>query len=136
MNRAEFPARSRRLSAGPYRSFHIFKERRNTLSSELCVASQLAALPTCKTIGGANPKSPIARGKQASNGAVGEMLIGWRLPWDVPDTIESKQAEFRTQPKVPVLRLGNCDDLADTSNVLRVFGPKRVTRKVLHGVMT
>jgi hypothetical protein len=38
------------------------------------------------------------------------MLIGWRFPWNIPDTIESKQAEFRTQPKVSVLRLSNCDD--------------------------
>jgi hypothetical protein len=39
-----------------------------------------------------------------------ELLTGWRLPLDLLDTIEPKQAEFRAQPKVPVLRLSNGDD--------------------------
>src|SRR5437762_12112995 len=38
------------------------------------------------------------------------MLIRRRLPGDVPDTIEAKQPEIRTQPKIPVGRLGNGAD--------------------------
>jgi hypothetical protein len=37
----------------------------------------------------------------------GKILICWRLPGAVPDTIETKQAEFRAQPKITVGRLSN-----------------------------
>ena len=106
-NRAESP-RGSRHSAGPNRPFPILKERNDGLSSELRVMSQLAVLPTCKSFIGANPKTPIARGEQASNMAAGEMLTCRRLPWDAPNAIEAKQAEFRAEPEITVGRLSNC----------------------------
>jgi hypothetical protein len=78
-----------------------------TLSGKLRVVSQLAVLPTCKPFRGANPKTPIARGEQASNIAAGEMLTRRRLPWDAPNAIEAKQAEFRAEPEITVGRLSN-----------------------------
>ena len=106
LNRAESPGGSRR-PAGPYRSFTILKERRNNLSGKLRVVSQLAVLPTCKPMISANPKTPIARGEQASNIVAGEMLTRWRLPWDAPNAIEAKQTEFRAEPEITVGRLSN-----------------------------
>jgi hypothetical protein len=88
----------------------ILKERKNTLSSKLCVGGQLTALPACQPFGGANPKSAIAGGKETSDVATGQMPTIGRLPWGGPHTIEAKQAEFRAQPEIPVLRLSNCDD--------------------------
>ena len=74
--------------------------------------SQLAVLPTCKPFRSADPKTPVARDEQASNIAAGEMLTRWRLPWDAPNAIEAKQAEFRAQPEITVGRLGNRGDRA------------------------
>ena len=102
---AEPPRRSR-LPAGPHRSITILKERVDTQSGELRVAGEVAAVPTRKPFSSANPKTAVARGEQASNVAAGQMLTGRRLPRDVPDAIESKQAEFRAQPKIPVLASG------------------------------
>ena len=39
-----------------------------------------------------------------------EMLTRWRLPGDASDAIEAHQAELRTQPEIPVGRLGNGED--------------------------
>ena len=39
-----------------------------------------------------------------------ETLARWRLPGDSPDAIEAHQAELRTQPEIPVGRLGNRED--------------------------
>jgi hypothetical protein len=88
LNRTE-PTSRRDKAAGPDRSFSILKERTN-LSSQLRVVRQLAVLPTCKPFSGANPKAPIARGEQTSDGSAGEMLTSWRLPWDTPNAIETK----------------------------------------------
>jgi hypothetical protein len=85
----------------------ILKQRLNKPSSKLRVLSQLAAIPTCKPFKRANPKSPVARREQAKNIAGGEMLIRWWLPGDSPNTVETKQAEFRTQPEITVGRLNN-----------------------------
>jgi hypothetical protein len=40
------------------------------------------------------------------------MLTRRRLPGNVSDTVETKQAEFRSQPEITVGRLGNCVDKA------------------------
>jgi hypothetical protein len=106
VNRAESPSGSR-VPGGPHRSFTILKQRGDALSSQLRVAGQLTVLPTGKPFSGANPQASIARGEQAMNIAAGEMLTGRRLPWDVQDTIESKQAEFRAEPKITVGHLSN-----------------------------
>ena len=52
------------------------------------------------------------------------MLTLRRLPRDVPDTVEAKQAELRTQPEITVGRLGNRDDLAFGKAVAEL--PRRV----------
>jgi len=88
-NRAEPPSRAP-APTDPYRALPILKECSNIVSSEFHVLSKLAIFPTCKPFQGADPKSPVARNKQASNVAVGEMLTGWRLPRDIPDAIEAK----------------------------------------------
>jgi hypothetical protein len=38
------------------------------------------------------------------------MLTCRGLPWDGPDAIEAKQAEFGSEPEVAVGRLSNCVD--------------------------
>src|SRR5260370_34047456 len=109
LNRAQPPGSGKRQPAGPYRAFMILKDCcTNQLSSQRRVLSQLAVLPTCKSFGGTNPKSPVSRGEQAENTAGREMLTRWRLPGDGPDTIEAQQPEFRTQPEITVGRLDNC----------------------------
>jgi hypothetical protein len=50
---------------------------------------------------------PIAPGEQVSNVPAGELLTRWGLPWDAPNTIEAKQAEFRAEPEITVGRLSN-----------------------------
>ncbi len=65
------------------------------------------------------------------------MLIRWRLPGDVPDTIEAKQAEFRAQPEITVGRLGNGVDgafgkaVADLPRRVRVLADvqRRIQRE-------
>src|SRR6266478_2436986 len=105
-NRTESPS-GNRIPADPKRSFTILKERNNTLSGKLRVVSQLAALPTCKPVIGANPKGATPRGEQGSNVAAGEMLArGW-LPCDAPNTVEAKQTEFRAEPEITIGRLSN-----------------------------
>ena len=89
LNRANPPS-GRRPPAGPYRSFTILKERKNDLSGKLPMLSQLAVLPTCKAFTGTNPKRPVARDKQRSDFAAGEMLTRGRLPGYAPHPIESK----------------------------------------------
>ena len=37
----------------------------------------------------------------------GEMLTCWRLPWDVPNAVEVKQAEFGAEPEITIGRLSN-----------------------------
>src|SRR5262249_13581017 len=95
LNRAE-PSSWKAYHAGPYRAFPILMERHNNLPSKLRVLSEFAALATCKAFKGPDPKSPVARGEQAPDIAGREVLIWWRLPRDVPDTIETKQPEFGT----------------------------------------
>jgi hypothetical protein len=85
----------------------ILKECFNLLPIQLGVVSQLAVLPTCKPFTGANPETPVARGAQVSNIVAGETLALWRLPRNVPNTIEAKQAEFRAEPEITVGCLSN-----------------------------
>src|SRR6185436_3165913 len=40
--------------------------------------------------------------EQCANRVIGKVPAGGRLPGDGADTIETKQAEFRTKPEVPV----------------------------------
>ena len=98
VNGAE-PPRGDRATGGPDRSFTILKERINILSGKVRVVSQLAILPTGESDTCANPKTPIAGGEQASDIVTGELLTGWRLPWDAPNAIEANQAEFRAEQR-------------------------------------
>src|SRR6266699_519735 len=109
VNRAE-PSCGNPIPAGPYRTCTILKEVSNPLSHKFGILSQLAVLPTCQPFGGADPKSPIARGEETINHAGGKRLIGRRLPVHVSDVIEAKQVEFRTQPEIAVGSLGNGGD--------------------------
>src|SRR5271155_3276435 len=111
LNRAESPGLCC-PRASPYRSFEIFKECKNRLPGQLWVQDQLAVVPTCKALTSANPKCPIACGKQVQNIAAWKLLARGRLPWHAPNAIEAKQAEFRSEPKIPVGRLRNCLDSA------------------------
>jgi len=98
------------VPAGPNRSLMILKYRPNPLPSHRPVGNQLAVPPTGKPSRGADPKSPIARRKQALNVVAGEMLIAGRPPRGKPDTIEPNQAEFRSEPEITVGRLSECVD--------------------------
>jgi hypothetical protein len=55
------------------------------------------------------------------------MLTRRRLPWDDPDAIEAKQAEFGTEPEIAIGRLSNCVDdafeeaVADLPRCVRVL---------------
>jgi hypothetical protein len=64
--------------------------------------SKLTVLPACKPFDSADPKAPIASGEQVSNIAAGQMFTRRRLPWDAPNAVESKQAEFRAEPEIAV----------------------------------
>src|SRR6266516_1895451 len=64
VNRAEPPCGNPIPAAGPYRTCTILKEGSDTLSHKFGILSQLAVLPTCQPFGGADPKSPIARGEE------------------------------------------------------------------------
>jgi hypothetical protein len=95
------------VPAGPNRSLMILNYCPNPLPNHRPVGSQLAVSPTGKPSRGADPKSPVARRKQALNVVAGEVLIAGRLPRGEPDTIESDKAEFRTKPEITVRRLGD-----------------------------
>src|SRR6266700_2049117 len=90
----------------------VLKKGIDELSSEFRVPSEPAALPTCKALVGADPKSPVAHDEQASNEIVGQMVTLRRLPSDIPDAIEAKQTEFGSQPEITIRRLGNGGDLS------------------------
>jgi hypothetical protein len=120
------PAGGRHKAAKPHRPFPILKERTN-LSGNLRVERQLAVLPTCKPLGGANPKAPIAGGEQASDRSAREMLTCGRPPRDRSNTVEVEQAGFRAEPEISVGRLSNGGDgtfekaVADRPCVVRVL---------------
>src|SRR5580693_538720 len=92
--------------AGPHRSFTILDGRSKFQSGKIGIVRELAVLPTCEPLIGANPKTPIAPGEQTCNHAAGELLTRRRLPGDGPDAVEAKQAEFRAEPEITVGRLG------------------------------
>src|SRR5215467_6596726 len=73
--------------------------------------SQFSVLPTDKAFYGTNPERPIARSEQTTNVVRRQALIPRWLPLEVPDPIEAKQAQLRTQPKISVRRLGDRHDL-------------------------
>src|SRR6185369_14831081 len=73
LNPTESP-HGRRPACDPYRSFTIFEQRFNNLPIQFRVVSQLAVFPACKPVKGADPKPSVARGLQASDIGVGEML--------------------------------------------------------------
>ena len=54
------PPGGRRLPAGPDGSFTIFKQRPDTLASEVRIVRELASLPTRESFRGADPEGPIA----------------------------------------------------------------------------
>src|SRR5215472_11029680 len=127
LNRAE-PARGRkRAAASPYRAIVIFQESENDLAGELLIFGELAALPTREAFQGADRKRAVAGGEQTVNTVGRERLIGWRLPWNVSDTVEPEQAELSAQPEIAVGGLGNCCDapfgkaLADLPSGVRVL---------------
>ena len=110
-NGAQLPGGRGRQPAGPNGAFMILDHlRTNVLTCKLRVLGELSVLPTHKPFRGADPKSAVVRGEQAENAAGREMLTRWRLPGDSPDAVEAHQAELRTQPKIPVGRLGNGED--------------------------
>src|SRR5262249_37598156 len=88
LNRAELTNGNPKPSS-PYGAFMIFQQRDNYLSSKLRVLSQLAVLPTCQSVPGANPKRAVAGDEQFPNLTGWKMLVGWRLPGDSPDPIET-----------------------------------------------
>src|SRR5258705_4007163 len=90
----------------------ILKNLKNIISDDFGVLRELAILPACKSFGGANPKCPVSRSQQTENVIRGKLLIRWRLPGNVLDSIEAEQAEFGAQPKITVGSLGKCVNLA------------------------
>jgi hypothetical protein len=91
------------------------------------VVSELAVLPTYKSLSGTDPKTPIAPGEHASNIRARKVLARGRLPRDAPNAVEAKQAEFRAEPEITVGRLSNrVDDgfekaVADGPGIVRVL---------------
>jgi len=105
-DRAE-SAVGKRQCRDPYGAFAILDQFDNNEPSQLGVRREFAGLPACQPFHRSDPKRSVACGEQAIDRGRREMLIGWRLPRDVPHTIEPKQAELRTQPEIPVGRLGD-----------------------------
>src|SRR5262249_30683725 len=89
------PLRGIRTPANPNCSFTVLKESENIVTCKFRILHEVAVLPACQAIPGANPKSSVARSEQAKNVGGREMLVRWLLPRDVPDAIEAKQAELR-----------------------------------------
>jgi hypothetical protein len=73
----------------------ILNERIHRLFGKFSILGQLAILPACQPFVGANPKTPVMCGYQASNVVARETFAFNLVPWDVPNAIEAKQAEFR-----------------------------------------
>src|SRR5258705_11488086 len=90
----------------------ILKNLKNIISDEFGVLRELAILPACKSFGGAKPKCPVSRSQQTENVIRRKLLIRWRLPGNVLDSIEAEQAEFGAQPKITDGSLGKCVNLA------------------------
>ena len=111
VNGAELPGGWKRQPTGPDSAFVILEHLgTNVLARKLRVLGEFSVLPTHKSLRGANPKGAVVRGQQAENAAGRETLTRWRLPGDASDAIEAHQAELRTQPEIPVGRLGNGED--------------------------
>src|SRR5262249_38402516 len=125
LNSAERPCI--RESGSPNRTFTIFEQCADMASSEHVVPNQLPVLPACETLMRANPQSTVSCGKQAENEIGRKVLILWRLPWEVPYTVETQQSGFRSEPKVAVRRLGDgcdsglCEAVADLPCRVRVL---------------
>src|SRR5262249_3450352 len=100
-NFAKLPIRDA-YRACPYRALMVLKELVDVQTRQFRVLRELALLHPCKTARRADPKSPVTRADQTRNLVGGELLVLRRLPGDVSNTIETEQAEFRTQPKIAV----------------------------------
>src|SRR5271157_3159900 len=95
------------LCPHPHGSVVIFHQRPNYLFREFRVADKPPVLPTRKPGSGADPKPPVAGHEKPNDVGAGKTLAGRRIPRNLLDAIETKQAEFRTQPEIPVWRLSN-----------------------------
>src|SRR5262249_52671872 len=98
-------SRGNSTSTSPHRALSILEEFINLLPRQFLVWSQLAVFPTHQTFRGPNPKRPVACSDQANNPIGGKRTR--RLPGDRPHTVESNQAEFRSQPEITVFSLGD-----------------------------
>jgi hypothetical protein len=79
----------------------VLEERCHQQSIKLGIARQLAATPGNKAGKRANPKDAVARDEQAKR-LIGEILTGRGLPRDTANAIEAEQAEFSSQPEIPI----------------------------------
>jgi hypothetical protein len=112
----------------------IFEEPEDDESSKFLILSELAGFPTSQSGLSSNPKSAVAGGEQAVNKTAGETLTGWRPPRDVPNPVESQQAEFGTEPEIPVGCLGNTINLAPGKAVAIFPRTVRVLADVESGI--
>src|SRR5262245_25740103 len=102
----------------------VLHERENVTFVELVVLSELAILPACQACRSTNPKRTVMRSEQTKNPVGRQRLARWRLPLNVFDSIEAKQAKFCSQPEITVWCLSNCVELAFDKSVTDL--PRRV----------
>ena len=89
-------------ASGPHGALVILTERIDIVPVNLRVMGDLAVLPNCETLGGANPTSAIAGGAQFAYVVAREMLANGRLPGNAANAIEPAQASFGCEPIRPV----------------------------------
>jgi hypothetical protein len=72
---------------------------------------QTSTIPTDKAGIRTNPKSPVSGAEQLGDCRARQVLTRRRLPGDAAIPIESKQAEFRAEPKITIGSLCNGVDI-------------------------
>src|SRR5262249_16968663 len=124
------PSNGERQSACPDHAFVILEDLEDVAPGQLCVRLELAILPACQSLRGADPERAVASGEQAEDLARRETLISWQLPGESPDAVEAKQAEFRPQPEVAIGRLRHGSDDALGEAVADLPGGMRILADV------
>jgi hypothetical protein len=89
----------------------VFKQREHKLFIKLRVMGQASAIPTDKAGIRTNPKSSVSGAEQFGDCSARQVLTRRRLPGDAAIAIESKQTEFRAEPKITIGRLCNGVDI-------------------------
>src|SRR4030095_15253946 len=91
----------------PEGAFTILKEQIHIMISKLWIPSKLIVLPTGKAFLSTDPKTSIKSDARFLNKVARDPRTARCLPRDNFHATKTEQAEFRSQPEIAIVTLGN-----------------------------